>query len=163
MEVLESDLTCAINTVIESLCGIDKLYDRQITILRHLVNKNNIFFTSATNSGKTLPPVILPRIMKELNKLGYSYPEDPKVLFITALNSLQASLASSLALLGLECGVVTRSNVEQILSSGVGVLLVGPEVLKHPIVVKSLMNHRSTFVCKVIDEAHLGILIYSES
>ena len=158
MAVLEGDFHCAINKVVHNLCGIEHLYEDQITILRHLVNQNNVFYTSPTNSGKTLPPVILPEILKELNKLSYSFPEDPKVLFVTALNSIQSSLVSNLTDMGIQCGVITRSNAEQLLSSHVSVLFVGPEVMRNSTVIQTLMLHRTSFVCKIVDEAHLGTI-----
>ena len=33
-----------------------------------LFEEDNIFFTSSTNSGKTLPPVLYPTVQKELKK-----------------------------------------------------------------------------------------------
>ena len=50
--VLSSDLDQAIQNVVGRLHGIDKLYPTQVQLLDNLVNKDNVFFTSATNSGK---------------------------------------------------------------------------------------------------------------
>ena len=87
---------------------------------------------------------------------GYTFPVAPKVLFVTALNSLQTSLVKNMEHLGIDCGVLTRENVD-------GVLFVGPEVLKQKIVTQEIMKHRSSFVCKVIDEAHLGKIMSVQS
>ena len=54
---------------------------------------------------------------------------------------------------------MTRDNIDQILDAKVSIILVGPEVLKHANVSKSLMKHRDTFCIKVIDEAHLGKIL----
>ena len=155
--VLESDLELAIKQVLSNLNGIEKLFENQKIILRLLVDKNNIIFTSPTNSGKSLPPVILPEVLKVLSNMGYNYPKNPKVLFITALNSIQSSLRSSLKNLGLKCGIITKSSAESLIPcSDVGVLFIGPEVMQIPTVIKALVDQRASFVCKVIDEAHLG-------
>ena len=50
--VLSSDLDQAVQNVVGRLHGIDKLYPTQVQLLDNLVNKDNVFFTSATNSGK---------------------------------------------------------------------------------------------------------------
>ena len=81
---------------------------------------------------------------------------NPKVLFVTALNSLQASLVTSMTDLGILCGVLDKENANVLLDSEVSVLFVGPEVLKQQKVTQALLKHRSNFVCKVVDEAHLG-------
>ena len=87
MSILDSDLNEAICTVVSSLPGINNLYEGQVTLLTHLLNGENIFYTSPTNSGKTIPPVILPSIVKELGNIGYNiFPKTPRVLFVTALN-----------------------------------------------------------------------------
>ena len=157
MLVLDADLKESIQRVVNSINGIQKLYEGQRNLLRHLVNGENLFFTSPTNSGKTLPPVLLPSILNELGKLGYGhFPETPRVLFVTALNSIQSSLVSNMETLGIKCAALSYTNVNEVLISGVSILFVGPEVLKHPTVTASLLKYRSSFVCKVIDEAHLG-------
>ena len=94
---------------------------------------------------------------------GYTFPVAPKVLFVTALNSLQTSLVKNMEQLGIDCGVLTRENVDILLGSRIGVLFVGPEVLKQKIVTQEIMKHRSSFVCKVIDEAHLGKIMSVQS
>ena len=88
--------------------------------------------------------------------MGHEFPPVPRVLFITALNSIQISLVESMTSLGIGCAAVTRDNVDQILSSELSVLFVGPEVLKVPSVTKSLLKFRTTFVLKCLDEAHLS-------
>ena len=67
--ILDEDLNKAIQNVIEKLEGVSQLYAVQIQLLTALVKQENVFFTSATNSGKTLPAVIFPEIVDELNKL----------------------------------------------------------------------------------------------
>ena len=84
--VIGDDFDTAVENVVRSLQGIVSLYPAQLDVLRHLVNQENIFVTQPTNSGKTSAPVILPKVLQELNKYGYEFPSDPKVLFITALN-----------------------------------------------------------------------------
>ena len=84
--VIGDDFDTAVENVVRSLQGIVSLYPAQLDVLRHLVNQENIFVTQPTNSGKTLAPVILPKVLQELNKYGYDFPSVPKVLFITALN-----------------------------------------------------------------------------
>ena len=160
--VTEEDFDNAVKTVLENLSGVDSLYPAQMEVLRSLViDTDNLFVTAPTNSGKTLPPVMLPQVLKELNKLGYQFPTVPRVLFLTALNSIQLSLLTSLASLGIDCAALTRENVDQILSSEVPILLIGPETFKLPSVSKSLLKHRASFVLKVVDEAHLGMYIIS--
>ena len=56
-EVLYEDLEAAVSSVLEDLRGIDELYPTQMELLSSLLGKESIFFTSATNSGKTLPCV----------------------------------------------------------------------------------------------------------
>ena len=84
--VIGDDFDTAVENVVRSLPGIVSLYQAQLDVLRHLVNQENIFVTQPTNSGKTSAPVILPKVLQELNKYGYEFPSDPKVLFVTALN-----------------------------------------------------------------------------
>ena len=67
MNVLESDFNLAVDNVVSTLDGILQLYEGQKKLLRNLVDRENVFYTSPTNSGKTIPPVILPAILKELN------------------------------------------------------------------------------------------------
>ena len=156
--VTEEDFDNAVKTVVEKLSGVESLYPAQMEVLRSLVvDAENLFVTAPTNSGKTLPPVMLPQVLKELNKIGYQFPTVPRVLFLTALNSIQLSLLTSLSSLGLDCAALTRENVDQILNSEVPILLIGPETFKLPSVSKSLLKHRSSFVLKVVDEAHLGM------
>ena len=155
--VSHDDFDTALENVVSNLAGISSLYPSQKEVLWNLVVQEDVFCTSPTNSGKTLAPVILPSVFLELNKLGYDFPSDPKVLFVTALNSIQLSLLSSMASLGIECAGVTSGNIEEVLKSGVSVLFVGPEVLKLPVVTKTLLKFRLSFVCKIIDEAHLGM------
>ena len=64
MEILDTDLHSAIEKVVLSLHGIDRLYDRQVSLLKYLLRGDNIFFTSPTNSGKTIPAVIFPKAFK---------------------------------------------------------------------------------------------------
>ena len=156
MNVLESDFNLAVDNVVSTLDGILQLYEGQKKLLRNLVDRENVFYTSPTNSGKTIPPVILPAILKELNKLGYNFPVHPKVLFVTVLNSLQASLVTSMDQLGIISEVLNKENAEYVLASEATVIFVGPEILKLNEVSKALLQQRSKFVCKVIDEAHLG-------
>ena len=157
--VSEDDFDNAVNSVVETLKGIDMLYPSQLKVLRHLVNQDNLFVTSPTNSGKTIAPVILPSILKELNKIGYEFTPSPKVLFLTALNSIQISLISSMASLGIRCAGVTSENITEVLNSEASVLFIGPEVIKTGNVTQMLLKFRSSFVCKVVDEAHLGWLL----
>ena len=121
-----------------------------------MVEEDNLFVTQPTNSGKTIPVVILPKVLKELTSMGYEFPAVPRVIFVTALNSIQISLVESMASLGIDCAAVTKDNIDQILSSQISVLFVGPETLKLPSVTKSLLKVRSSFVLKCIDEAHLS-------
>ena len=155
--VPEEDFDHAVETVVSNLSGIASLYPSQLEVLRSLVvEQDNLFVTQPTNSGKTIPVVILPEVLKELNSMGHEFPPVPRVLFITALNSIQISLVESITSLGIGCAAVTRDNVDQVLSSEVSVLLVGPEMMKVPSVTKSLLKFRTTFVLKCLDEAHLS-------
>ena len=94
--------------------------------------------------------------MNELNALGYSYPQEPKMIFLTALNSIKLSLITSMKKLGIECAEVTIENVDRVLSSKTRVLFISPEVLNHKNVTQQLLKARSDFVLKTIDECHLG-------
>ena len=146
----------AVNIVVDQLVDITDLYPVQMELLNSLLHEKNIFFTSATNSGKTLPAVIYPYVLDELGKLGYEVPSG-KVLFITALNSIKLSMVSSVKALGLACEAVTADNYIDVISSPeVKVLFVSPEVLKIPKVTSCLLSNRQAFVLKVIDECHLG-------
>ena len=159
--VKDEDFDRAVNAVVDNLVGVDGLYPSQLEVLRALVvGEDNVFLTAPTNSGKTLAPVIVPGVLKELNKMNYNYPPVPRVLFITALNSLQLSLQSSMESLGLQCAAVTKENVDQILRSEVSILFIGPEILKIPFVTKSLLKLSSSFVLKVVDEVHLGGFLF---
>ena len=153
--ILDEDLNKAIQNVIEKLEGVSQLYAVQIQLLTALVKQENVFFTSATNSGKTLPAVIFPEIVDELNKLGYEL-SPGRVLFITALNSIQMSMLSSLKDFGIECSALTSDNFEEVLASEVKVIFVSPECMKQPRITRCLLSHRKEFLLKVIDEAHLG-------
>ena len=155
--VSDSDFDIAVDIVVESLANVTSMYASQIEVLRNLVKQQNIFLTLPTNAGKTLPPVILPSVIQELNKLGYhQFPSVPRVLFITALNSIQLSLVASMGSLGIQCASITGQNAEEVLESSVGVVFIGPETLRLPVVTKALLKRRESFVCKCIDEAHLG-------
>ena len=153
--VTSSDLNIAIHSVLQNLDGISDLYPGQYNLLVKLLDNNNIFYTDSTNSGKTLPAVIFPEIVKELSKVGYKYPENPKLLFLTALNSLQLSLVNNVKDLGLKCEAVTTENIQRVLDSDTAALFISPEVLKQPTVTQILLKHRSSFVLKVVDECHL--------
>ena len=58
LEVSSVVLEEAVEIVVEKLTGISELYPVQMQLLESLVKKNNVFFTSPTNSGKTLPAPI---------------------------------------------------------------------------------------------------------
>ena len=150
------DLDTAIMEVVKNLNGIDNLYPGQQEIIQTLFQSENIFYTSSTNSGKTLPAVIYPDILKCLGGMGYSFPDNPKLLFVTALNSLKLSLVNSVKRIGISCEAVTSDNLLELLNSSTSVLFISPEVLKQAAVTKTLIIHRAMFVLKVVDEAHLG-------
>ena len=156
MNVSSNDLNYAIESVVEDLADIDALYPGQLELLMHLFQEGDIFFTSSTNSGKTLPTVILPDIMKKLNSIGYCYPKNPKVLFLTALNSIQISLRVTTEKLGIESCSINTENASYMLENGPPVILISPESLKQAEVTKALLRYRSDFVLKVVDECHLG-------
>ena len=155
-QVRPSDLDRAISDVLENLVGINELYPGQYQLLQSLMENESVFYTSCTNSGKTLPTIIYPEILKILKNLGYNFPARPKVLFLTALNSLQLSLVSNVKHLGIDCESVNTENVKDLLDSDTTVLFISPEVFKIPAVTKILLDHRASFVLKVVDEAHLG-------
>ena len=154
--VAAEDLSTAIRSVVDNLVGIDELYPSQRELIQALVDNENVFYTGSTNSGKTLPTVMFPNVLKKLNSMGYSFPVAPKILFITALNSLQLSLVHNTKALGIKCEVLTSKNAPALLTSEVSVIFVSPEVLKLPLVTKQLLAQRKAFVLKVVDEAHLG-------
>ena len=156
IDVSSPDLDKAIKSVLDNLAGINHLYPGQLELLQSLLQNDNIFYTSATNSGKTLPAVIYPYILKELNKLGYKFPVDPKAIFVTALNSIKVSLVNNVKNMGIDAVAVTSENIKEIIDSSTSVLFISPEVLKLPAVTQILLQHRSKFVLKVVDEAHLG-------
>ena len=91
-----------------------------------------------------------------MNKLGYEF-SSGKVLFVTALNSIQMSMVTSVKSLGLECEAVTVDNYAEVLASDVKVLFVSPEVMKLPRISSCLLAHRASIILKVIDEAHLVV------
>ena len=101
MNVTKVDFDRAVSEVVEELKGINSLYAGQYDLLHSLMKNENIFYTSSTNSGKTLPGVIYPSVLKKLNSLGYNFPSRPKVLFLTALNSIKLSILSNVKGLGL--------------------------------------------------------------
>ena len=156
-QVSSIDLDKAIQAVLDNLTGISELYPSQYEIISSILHNDNLFYTDSTNSGKTLPAVIYPEILKFLNSLGYNFPLNPKLLFITALNSLKLSLVNNVKALGIDCEAVTSENLESLLISTTSVLFISPETMKQPDVTKSLLLYRSSFVLKVVDEAHLGI------
>ena len=155
-EIKSEDLEKAIAEVVEKLVGIDNFYPGQHELLLSLIKSDNIFYTASTNSGKTLPTVIYPDILKYLNTLGYRFPANPKLLFVTALNSLKLSLVNNVKSIGIDCEAVTSENLKELLDSSTSVLFISPEVLKQPGVTQMLILHRAMFVLKVVDEAHLG-------
>ena len=156
-EVSSIDLDIAIQAVLDNLTGISQLYPSQYEIISSILHNDNLFYTDSTNSGKTLPAVIYPEILKFLNNLGYNFPLNPNLLFITALNSLKLSLLNNVKALGIDCEAVTSENLESLLISSTSVLFISPETMKQPDVTKTLLLYRSAFVLKVVDEAHLGI------
>ena len=64
--VSDEDLDTALDKVLSSIEGINSLYPNQYEVLKNIVNLNNVYVTSPTNSGKTIPPVILPSVIREL-------------------------------------------------------------------------------------------------
>ena len=112
MKVVKADLDKAIKAVVADLKGIEHLYPGQYELLTKLFDEANIFYTSSTNSGKTLPGVIFPAVMMQLDRSIYTYPNNPKVLFLTALNSIQLSLIVSLRHLGIACDYITHSQIQ---------------------------------------------------
>ena len=161
MVVQDTDFENAVKKVVCELPGIEQLYPTQLVLLRLLVKKENIFATSPTNSGKTLPALILPSLFIELNNLGYTeYTVEGKVLFVTALNSIQMSMISSARQMKLKCESVTEMNVEELMNSDTAVLFIGPEVLQISSVAKTLLKFRQKFILKVVDEAHLCNIVW---
>ena len=155
-DVTSADLNKAIQSVLSEVSGISELYPNQQEILSAIFANDHIFYTSSTNSGKTLSAVIYPLILRELSSAGYHFPSNPKLLFVTALNSLQLSLKNNVKALNISCEAVTSENVQSLLKSRTSVLFISPEVLKQSAVIQALLLHRSDFVLKVVDEAHLG-------
>ena len=100
--------------------------------------------------------MIYPQVVEELNKFGYGLPAG-KVLFVTALNSIQMSMVSGMTTLGVECEALTIDNYEEVLASDLKVIFTSPEVLKHPRVCRCMLSHRNAFILEVIDEAHLVV------
>ena len=155
-DVTSTDLNNAIQSVLSKVSGVSELYPNQQEIISTLFNNDYVFYTSSTNSGKTLSAVIFPLILNELSSAGYNFPPNPKLLFVTALNSLQLSLINNVKALNISCEAVTCENVQNLLKSRTAVLFISPEVLKQSFVIQTLLLHRSSFVLKVVDEAHLG-------
>ena len=158
-QVTPSDLAEAITAVIADIDGISELYPSQRELIATLFQHDNIFYTASTNSGKTLPTVLYPSILKQLAYNGYNFPQNPKLLFVTALNSLQLSLKNNVKALGIDCEAVTSANLGELIASTTSVLFISPEVLKLPSVTQTLLSNRSSFVLKVVDECHLGRFI----
>ena len=155
-EVPSHVLKEVVDNVVDTLSGISEIYPVQLQLLEALVKNNNVFFTSATNSGKTLPACLYPYVLEELAKLGYEVPTG-KAIFITALNSIKLSMVSSVKQLGLNCEAVTVTNYMDVINSpSVKIIFVSPEVLKIPQVSACLLKNRHAFVLKIIDECHLG-------
>ena len=75
---------------------------------------------------------------------------------MTCLNSIQISTVSNVKLLGLDCEAVTVDIYAEVIASKVKILFIGPEILKRPRFIRSLLAHREAFALKGIDEAHLG-------
>ena len=123
-EVLQEDLNLAVENVLDNIEGISSLYPIQLQLLSSLVKQDNIFLTAPTNAGKTLPVVILPQVVEELNKLGgYRLPHG-KVLFVTALNSIQLSMLNSMRLMGIKSAALTTANCEEVLDTDVDVIFI---------------------------------------
>ena len=78
MNVTDAHYQKAVGEVVNELVGISNLYPGQYELLDALMRDQNIFYTSSTNSGKTLPGVIFPEILKKLNNLGYNFPKHPQ-------------------------------------------------------------------------------------
>ena len=158
MNIDPKHLNEAISEVLCSLNGITDLYPIQMKLLETLFISDNIFFTASTNSGKTLPVMIYPLVLNALKKFGYSTINNPKILFVTALNSLQLSLLNNVRKIGINCLALSSTNIKSALASPTPVLFISPEVLKVKTVTQSLLSNGSKFVLKVVDEAHLGKL-----
>ena len=157
IRVKSEHLDKAIEDVLETVHGVRDLYPNQKELVETLFENDNIFYTDSTNSGKTLPTVLFPEIIKKLNIAGYNFPENPKVLFVTALNSLQLSLVNNVSTAGeLDCDIVTSDNIDILINSDTSVLFISPETLKLPAVTEALLLKRKSFVLKVVDECHLG-------
>ena len=155
-DISEEDFKLAVQLSVDSLPGISHLYPNQLELLKMLVKNQNVFMTSPTNSGKTLPAIILPLVLRKLNHLGNrNLPVNGKVLFLTALNSIQMSMIASTRALNIACESVTSTNVDELVMSNVSILFVGPEVLQKPSVKSALLRERRRFVLKVVDEVHL--------
>ena len=156
VEVPDADVETAIKKAVTKIRNIDSLYPVQVQLVKALVNKENIFFTSATNSGKTLPVVMYPLVLDQLRKLGYQV-SSGKVLFVTALNSIKLSMVSNLRNFSIECEALTAENCSRVLTSPVlRVVFISPELLKNSTVSRALLLYRKSFILKCIDEAHLG-------
>ena len=127
--IAKEHLQQAIGKVISKIDSIDQLYPVQEQLIEALVMKGNIFFTSATNSGKTLPVAIYPLILDELKVMGYEV-QSGKVLFTTArLNSIKMSMVSNLKNFGIECAALTSETCRQVVASTeVKVVFLSPEV-----------------------------------
>ena len=119
------------------------------------MHQENVFLTAPTSSGKTLPAVLLPMVFNELKALKYDVPLNSKVLFMTALNSLQTSMVLSLNALGISCMAVNQENINEAFHQDMNVVFIGPEMLKTNSVTCALLSNRNCFSLKVIDECHL--------
>ena len=155
--IAPDDFERAVNSVINHMNNIENLYPVQMTLLKALLGNDNIFFTSATNSGKTLPVLMFPYIVEKLSEMGYPT-QGGKVLFVTPLNSIKMSMISNARMMGISCEGLTSINYAAVLeSSDIKVLFISPEVLKISSVSTALLSHRKDFGLKCIDEVHLGM------
>ena len=112
----------------------------------------------STNAGKTLPPCMFPYVIEEINRRGVCLIENPKCIFLTALNSIKDSLAKNMCSIGLAATVLTSDNCKEVLKSKtIRVFFVSPETLWQKTVVQELLSVRDSIVLKCIDEVHLFI------
>ena len=131
MEVLNDEVILqAIKEVKDELIGIEDLYEGQYSLLTNLMKGEDIFYTASTNSGKTLPTVMFPLVIRKLANKGLNFPTCPRILYLTPLNSLQLSLVNNVTAHGIECNAVNAENVSILLESSTPVLFIIPETLK---------------------------------